>query len=98
MIEHIVLIKWTPDALPEQIEEALTALRSLKSQIPGILDLNCGEDISGNAQGYTHALVVRFVDRAALDAYNPHPTHVHVVENFIDAIRDDIAVLDFVIG
>jgi hypothetical protein len=97
MIEHIVLMQWKPDATPGQIEQVMTGLRGMRGQIPGILDLTCGENFSDRAQGYTHALVVRFTDRAALDAYGPHPVHRHVVDNFIKPIRGEFLSLDFVI-
>lgn len=97
MVEHIVLFRWTPDATPDQVTRVVDGLRALQGRVPGILDLSCGEDFSGRAQGYTHALVVRFTDRAALDAYGPHPAHRHVVETYVNPIRDDVLALDFAI-
>ena len=97
MIEHIVLFRWTSDATPEQIEEVLAGLRGLQGRISGILNLTCGEDFSGRAQGYTHGLVVRFTDRAALDAYGPHPAHRRVVDDLIAPIRAEILAFDFTI-
>ncbi|HLK56997.1 MAG TPA: Dabb family protein [Chthonomonadaceae bacterium] len=95
MIEHIVLFRWQNDAAPEAIAAAVEALRGLKDTVPGILDLSCGENFSDRAQGYTHGLVVRFPDRAALEAYGPHPNHQHVVQNFINPIRAEVLALDF---
>lgn len=95
MIEHIVLFKWIETATPEAIEAAVTELRGLKGKIEGIVDLSCGTNFSDRAQGFTHGLVVRFTDRAALEAYGPHPAHQHVVQNFISPIRADILALDY---
>ena len=95
MIEHIVLFKWQETATPEAIEAAVTELRALKGKIECIVDLSCGVNFSERAQGFTHGLVVRFTDRAALDAYGPHPAHQHVVQNFILPIRADILALDY---
>ena len=95
MIEHIVLFRWTPDATTDAIGQVLDGLNGLRGQIPGIVDLTCGEDFSGRAQGYTHGLVVRFETRAALDAYGPHPAHQHVVQTLINPIRDSVLAFDF---
>ena len=95
MIEHIVLFRWKPEATDEQVAAVMEGLRGLKDSVPGILALACGVDFSGRAQGYTHGLVVRFPDRAALDAYGPHPAHQAVVETQIKPIVSDVLAFDF---
>jgi hypothetical protein len=95
MIEHIVLFRWNDTASSEAQENAMTELRKLKNKIPGIVDLSCGTNFSDRAKGYTHGLVVRFTDRAALQAYVPHPEHQRVVKNFIDPILADVLALDY---
>ena len=95
MIEHIVLFRWKPEATPEQIAGVIAALRGLKDQVPGVLTLACGADFSGRAQGYTHALVARFPDRAAFDAYGPHPAHRAVIETWIVPILAEALDFDF---
>ena len=95
MIEHILLIRWKEDASPEAIENAVAEMRQLKSKIPGIVDLSCGTNFSDWAKGYTHGLVVRFTDRAALEAYGTHPDHQRVVQTVITPIRADILSLDY---
>jgi hypothetical protein len=95
MVEHIVLFKWTAEATPQQIDTAMTELRALQGQIDGIIHLTCGADFSGRAHGFTHALIVRFRDRAALEAYGPHPAHQSVVQNRINPIRADVLACDY---
>ena len=95
MVEHILLIRWTEGASPEAVDTAMAELRALKDKIPGILDLSCGTNFSVRAKGYTHGLAIRFKDRAALEAYNPHPEHQRVVQQFINPIRGDTIVLDY---
>lgn len=95
MIEHIVLFRWAEGASPDAVNRVVTELRELKGKIPGILDLSCGTNFCDRAKGYTHGLVVRFADRAALDAYGPHPEHQRVVQNFIAPIRGDVLALDY---
>jgi hypothetical protein len=95
MIEHIVLFRWTEEASQEAKDSAMAELRKLKGKITGIVDLSCGANFSDRAKGYTHGLVVRFKDRAALEAYSPHPEHQRVVQNFITPIRAEILALDY---
>ena len=94
MVEHILLMRWTDEASQEAIDTALRELRGLKDKIAGIVDLSCGANFSERAKGYTHGAVMRFTDRAALEAYFPHPQHQAVVQNFINPIRGDILALD----
>lgn len=94
-IVHIVLFRWNEDATPEAIAAAVEALRGLKDTVPNILDLSVGENFSDRAKGYHHALVVRFPDRAALEAYGPHPGHQYVVQNFTNPIRADVLAFDY---
>lgn len=95
MIEHLVLFKWKENTSTTQIAEVLSALAELKTQIPGIIDLVCGENFSDRSQGFETGLVVRFVDRNALEVYQPHPAHQEVVQTLIKPIVADILALDF---
>jgi hypothetical protein len=95
MVEHILLMRWTEQASQEAIESVLSELRGLKTKIGGIADLSCGANFSERAKGYTHGLVIRFTDRAALEAYFPHPEHRRVVQNVIGPIRADTLILDY---
>lgn len=95
MIKHIILLRWKPEAADEQVAAGMDGLRGLRDRVPGIVALTCGMDFSGNAQGYTHALVARFADRAALDAYNLHPAHRTIIETQLKPILGGILVFDF---
>lgn len=94
-IVHIVLFKWKETATADQIGAALTALRGLKGQIPGITELSCGANFTDRGQGFTHGLVVHLTDKAALEAYGPNPTHQEVVVNHIKPIAENVLALDY---
>ncbi len=94
-VMHIVLFEWNADATPASIEAAVVELRALKEKVPGILDLSIGTDFSTRARNFSHALVVRFVDKAALEIYGPHPAHDRVVQNFIRPISKDVMAFDY---
>ena len=94
-IMHIVLFQFKPDAAPEAVQTVMDELRALKDKIPGILDISCGVNFSDRAKNFTHGLVVRFTDRAALEVYGPHPEHQRVVQNYINPIRTDVLAFDY---
>ncbi len=95
MVEHVVLFKTTPETTPEQRERMIAELRSLKEKIPGIIDLSVGTNFSDRNQGFDVGLVVRFVDRAALEVYLPHPAHRGCVDQFVAPIKADVIVVDY---
>ena len=95
LVEHIVLFRWTDEASPAAIDRAVAELRGLKGKIAEIVDLTCGANFSGSAMGYTHGLVGRFADRAALQAYLAHPEHQRVVHSLINPIRADALIFDY---
>ena len=86
MVEHIVLFKVKQGVSVEAITGMVEGLAGLKSRVPGILDLSLGTNFSDRSKGFTHGLVVRFRDRAALDEYIPHPAHQEVVQKRIKPI------------
>ena len=98
MIQHIVLFRWKTEATAQQIAAGMEGLRALKDSIPGITALACGADFSGRAQGYTHALVIRFADRVSFDAYGPHPAHRAVIESHLKPILEAVIDSDFEVG
>jgi hypothetical protein len=95
MVEHVVLFKVKDGASSDAIVAMMKGLSSLKSKVPGVLDLTVGPNFSDRNQGYTHGLVVRFRDRAALDAYLPHPAHQEVVQKFVRPILGDVIAVDY---
>jgi hypothetical protein len=95
MVEHLVLFKLKPETTAEQRRAMLDALRKMRAEIPGIVEMSCGENFSQRSQGYEIGLMVRFADRAGLDAYLPHPAHRGVVERYIHPISDGVIVVDY---
>ena len=95
MIEHIVLFKVKANTPPQSIAAMTDGLKGLKASVPGIVDLSVGANFSDRSKGFTHGLVVRFQDRAALDGYIPHPAHREVVEKLIRPITEDVLAMDY---
>ena len=70
-------------------------ITALKEKIPGILHISAGVNFSSRALGYTHGLVVRFNDRASLEAYQPHPAHQDAVANHVRPNTEGVLALDY---
>jgi hypothetical protein len=95
MILHIVSFKYWPQidaAARKQHRDQLSALAG--ADIDGILDLKVGEDIVRSARSFDTGLVVSFRDRAALDGYAMHPSHVPVSQLGRD-LSETIVAVDF---
>ncbi len=80
MVDHLVFFAAREDASPEDIEDLISSLRSLKDEIPSVVDLSVGEDFSGRSGDYTHGVFARFEDTGGLQEYLEHPAHLAVVE------------------
>lgn len=74
-----------------KLKEKLEACRGI---VPGILHLEVGVATPGLEATYDVVLVSDFVDQAALDAYQVHPTH-EAVKHFIGAVREARQCVDY---
>lgn len=75
MIYHILLLTPKPETTSEELLVALERFKSLKGQIPGLLEVQIGVNQHAAHQGYTHGFVMTFENEEALKAYSPHPAH-----------------------
>jgi hypothetical protein len=102
MIRHVVLCKFKPDVDEMEIQRIFAALSGLKADIPGILGITAGRDMSpeGLQRGFTHGFTVDFEDEAARDAYLPHPEHQKVGQMIVAACAggvEGLVVVDWVV-
>ena len=99
MIRHIVLIKFQPGVSENTISDLFQELRTIRDQVPGILDIVSGQSESPEKieRGYMHGFTVDFEDWEALERYQTHPDHkalgAKLVANAIGGL-DGILVLD----
>lgn len=94
-VKHIAFFKFKADRTAEQVAEVWRIIESLPRQIPGILDLTWGPNISpeGLDQGYTHSFIMTFESAAARDNYLPHPIHQAAVKLVVPQL-DSVIVCD----
>jgi hypothetical protein len=93
MLIHIVCFKYKATTTDEQKREHLERLQGL-ARLPGVVELKAGADVVRSPRSYDTALVVTFADRAALEAYQPHPQHVPVARFGAD-LSEHILAVDF---
>lgn len=98
MIKHIVIWK-----LKEYAEGADRAANAVKMKamldgcahiVPGILKFEAVLAQPGLESTYDLILYSEFADKAALDAYQDHPTHV-AIKPFVGAVRAERQCMDY---
>ena len=87
MFIHIFGFRWKGHATDADKTRAAQEIRAFQGQIPGLIDVSIGENLSPRGQGYTFAGVMRFADRAACDAYTTHPAHLALLEWLVPLIE-----------
>jgi hypothetical protein len=100
MIRHIVMWKLKETAEgASRAENALTLkqkLEACRDIVPGILHLEVGIAAPGLESTYDVVMVSDFADKAALDAYQVHPTHLEV-KHFVVAVREARDCVDYLV-
>ncbi|WP_342042171.1 Dabb family protein [Bacillus sp. OTU2372] len=95
MIEHIVLLKFSPKTTEKQKEELIRRTLLLKDVIPGIVDIQQGANFSNRSQGYEMGLTIRFEDKTSVVNYGPHPAHQEVFSYLKEIGLEDTIIVDF---
>ncbi|CAM6108583.1 unnamed protein product [Calypogeia fissa] len=88
VVEHVVFFKVKDDPTTEELFEELRALKSLD----GISDLKACKVLQILGANFTHVLHSRHVNKASLDAYAVHPSHLAVVQKLAPYVEDRLAV------
>lgn len=99
-VQHVVLVKFRPEAPAGLMAEVVAAIDALKPKLPGLVEVSGGANNSpeGLAKGFTHGFVVTFVDRATRDAYLEHPDHEPIKQQllgWLDGGVDGVLVVDW---
>ena len=90
---QVFACQWKPGVTDAQKDRAASAIAALQGQIPGLLETHVGPNISPRGKSYTFGGIMRFKDKAALDAYPQHPAHQALLAwlvPLIDAIELDL--------
>jgi hypothetical protein len=87
MFIHIFGFRWKAHATDADKTRAAEHIRAFQTQIPGLIDVSVGENLSPRGHGYTFAVLMRFTDRAACDAYAIHPAHLALLDWLVPLIE-----------
>jgi Stress responsive A/B Barrel Domain len=94
MYIHMFAFRWKPGVSEEQKLQVRVAIRDLQGQIPGLLETWVGVNISPRSQTYELGGVMKFADKASLDAYATQPVHLKLLGwlmSLIEPIEVDFA-------
>jgi len=80
MVVHTFAFRWKAGVREDQRLRAVGEIRGLQGQIPGLLETWVGVNVSPRSQGYELGGVMKFTDRAALEAYGGHPVHQKLLQ------------------
>lgn len=96
MIRHIILIKFKLTANTNEINALKESFESMPSKVEGVdsVELGLNNSPEGKNKGYTHAVLMSFVDDAGRKNYLPHPEHDELKKLF-RPILDDLIVFDY---
>jgi antibiotic biosynthesis monooxygenase (ABM) superfamily enzyme len=75
MYIHAFVFRWVKGTTEEQKRRVKTEILALQGKIPGLLETHVGANVSPRGQEHEFGGVMKFTDRAALEAYFPHPVH-----------------------
>ncbi len=92
MTIHTFIFRWKPGITDAEIAEAAASIRALQGEIPGLLAVHIGTNISPRSQGYAFGGAMHFPDRTALEAYNSHPAHQALLPRLMPLIDNAIEV------
>jgi hypothetical protein len=100
-VEHVVLVWLNEPGNAAQKETMMAAARTFPKEIPGILSMSMGDAARSDRDvvddSFDLALVMRFRDKASLDAYEKHPVHVKAVKEALAPYASRLKVYDVVV-
>jgi hypothetical protein len=78
LLRHVVLFKFKDSSLEDEVEHVVSSFMSLKSQVPQIVAMEWGRNISeeNHHQGFTHCFVISCQSIQDLTDYQKHPAHL----------------------
>jgi Stress responsive A/B Barrel Domain len=75
MITHIVLLQPKPETSERELYDVFQQIQHMQDQIPGIINIKTGRNLSSSHQGYTHGFFIQFASEELFRGYAPHPAH-----------------------
>ena len=92
MIKHVVCFKLKDG---ESADKAVEVLRSMKGNVPQIIDMEVGKDFLKSQRSYDVILTVTLKDEKALEDYQKDAYHCGVVKPHMHAVRSGSVAVDY---
>jgi len=92
MYIHMFAFRLKPGVTEDHKDRMLREIGALQGQIPGLLETHVGKNDSPRGQSFEIGGVMKFPDKAAMEAYNAHPVHQALLKwllPLIEAIEVD---------
>ena len=93
MFRHVVLLRWKPEATPEQRAAVETGLATLPGVIPEIRSYTIGTDAHVNEGNYDLVVVADFDDVDGYLVYRDNADHRAVIRDTIAPILAERAAI-----
>lgn len=93
MFIHIFGFRWKPEAIDADKVRAAQEILAFRGNVPGLLDVHVGNNLSPRGQGYSFCGLMTFTEKAAADAYTKHAMHLALLKWLLPLI--DPIELDF---
>ncbi len=74
-LEHIVMLRPKDGTTDADLDALLEEVRGLVNEVPGILAISAGRNITDRAEGCTHGAIITLESADALEPYLTHPRH-----------------------
>ena len=96
MLKHVVMWKLKGEGAEKQenIARVVAALESCRDIVPGMLRYEIGVDLAIDHGPWDVVVNSEFTDRAALEAYQQHPSHM-AIKPVIGPLRETRAAVDY---
>lgn len=96
MIRHILLIAFVSDITSENLNRVREGFLGIPAVVDGVSGVEWGvnDSTENKNAGFTHSVLMTFLDESALHRYLRHPEHEKLKEIFRPFTRD-IIVFDY---
>lgn len=94
MVKHVLMIKLKDDC-KDKAEELAALFRTMKGNVPQVLEVEAGVDFLHSERSYDVCLTVTLESPAALDAYQLDPYHCDVVKTYVAGVRAAATAVDY---
>lgn len=96
MIRNVVLVRFKPDARPEQLAAIEAAMKAI--DFPGCSRWEMAKDLGLRDGSASHAFIAEFDDAAAYRAYDAHPEHNRIRRELLAPIVEKVERFQYEVG